>query len=76
MLTAENEMECCLKSTSQTGEHINLSNVFVCVPLPVIFVVAIILLSFLLFCRLSLVITRNISSKRRPPIQDQLNVSF
>ena len=49
MLTAENEMECCLNSTSQTGEHNNMSNVCVCVPFLVIFVVAIILLSFLLF---------------------------
>ena len=49
MLTAENEMECCLNSTSQTGEHKNMSNACVCVPFPVIFVVSIILFSFLLF---------------------------
>ena len=42
MLTAENEMDFCLYSPNQTGEHSNLSNVFLCVPLSVIFVVAII----------------------------------
>ena len=52
MLTAENEMDCCLNSPTQTVEHSDSLNVCVCVPLPVIFVVAIILLSFLHFCRL------------------------
>ena len=38
MLTAENEMDCFLNSPIQTGGHSNLSNVFDCVPVPVIFV--------------------------------------
>ena len=62
MLTAENEMDCSLKSPTQSGEDTNISNVFVCVAFPVIFIVAIILLSFPLSCRLSLFTTRNISS--------------
>ena len=55
MLTAENEMDCFLNSPIQTGGHSNLSNVFDCVPVPVIFVVAIFLLSRPLFCELFLV---------------------
>ena len=62
MLTTENEMDCCLKSPNQSGEHSDSSNVFVCVPLPVRFVIAIILLSFPLFWRLSLDTTRSNSS--------------
>ena len=42
MLTAESEMDCCLNSLTQTEEHSDASNACVCVPLPVIFVVAII----------------------------------
>ena len=76
MLTAENEMDCCLNSPTQTGLHTNLSNAVVCVPLPVIFVVAIILQSFPLLCSLSLVTTRNNSSLQHPPSQDQFNLSF
>ena len=60
MWTAENEMDCCLNSVAQTWEHSDPSNFFVCVSSPVILVVAIILLSFPLYCRLSLVTTRNI----------------
>ena len=52
MLTAENYRDCCFESPTHNREH---SNVFVCVPPPVTFFVAIILLSFPLFCRLSLV---------------------
>ena len=48
----------------------------VCVPHLIIFVVAIILLSFLLFCNLSLVIMRNISFSQHPLSQDQLNLHF
>lgn len=62
MLIAENEMDCCFNSPTQTGEHNNLSYVFVCVPLPVIFVViAIIGVSALLQVILKLSITRYIS---------------
>ena len=43
MLTAENEMDCVLNSPTQKGEHSDPSNVFVGVPIPVIFVLAIIL---------------------------------
>ena len=46
VLTAENEMDCFLNSATQTGEHSDASNVCRCVPLPVIFVVAINLLFF------------------------------
>ena len=38
MLTAENEMDCCLKSPNQIGEHSDSSNVCVCVPLSIRFV--------------------------------------
>ena len=62
MLIAENEMDCCLNSSTQTEEHSDSSNVCAFVPLPVIFVVAFILLSFPLFSAFSLVTTRNISS--------------
>ena len=31
MLTAENEMDCCLNSPTQTGEHSDSSNNDVCV---------------------------------------------
>ena len=48
----------------------------VCVPHLIIFVVAIILLSFLLFCNLSLVTMRNISFSQHPLSQDQLNLHF
>ena len=75
-LTAENETDCCFNSPTQTGEHSNPSNVVVCVPLPVIFFVAIILLSFPLFCRLSLDTTRNIFSQQQPQSQDQINLFF
>ena len=44
MLTAEFEMDCCLKSLNQSGEHSDYLNISVCVPLWVRFVVAIILL--------------------------------
>ena len=57
MLTAENEMDCCLNSPTQTVEHSDSLYVCVCVPLPVIFVVAIILLLFPPFCRLILLIS-------------------
>ena len=63
MLTAENEMDCFLNSPTQTGEYSDPSIVFVCVPLPVIFVViAIIGVSALLQVILKLSITRYISS--------------
>ena len=62
MLTAENEIDCSLKSPNQSGEHSDSLDTSVCVPLCVKFVVAIILLSFQLFWRLYLVTTRNISS--------------
>ena len=48
----------------------------VCVPPFILFVVAIILLPFLLFCYLSLVTTRNISFYQHPPSQNQLNLHF
>ena len=51
MLTAENEMDCCLTSPTKTEEHSDPSNIFVCVPLPDIFVVAVILVSFYPFVR-------------------------
>ena len=54
MLTAENEMNFCFNSPTRTGEHDNISDVCVYVPLPVIFVVAIILLSFPLFLQVIL----------------------
>ena len=77
MFIAENEMDCCFNSPTQYGEHSNPSNVFVCVPLPVIFVVvAITVVSTLLQVILKLVTTRNISSLQQPPSQDQLNLSF
>ena len=53
VLTAENEMDCFLNSPTQTGEQSDASNVCRCVPLPVIFVVAINLLSFPLLCGFS-----------------------
>ena len=62
MLTAENEMDCCLNSPTQTVEHSDSLYVCVCVPLPVIFVVAIILLLFPPFCRLII-----LSSLAAPP---------
>ena len=61
MLTAENVMDCCFNSPTQTGEHCHPSKSFVCEPLPVIFVVAIIVVSILLQVILKLVITSNIS---------------
>ena len=74
MLIGENEIDCCLNSTTQTGEHTNISNVFVCVPFPVIFVVAIILLSFPPLRALSLVTTGN--TRCNPLRQDQFNLSY
>ena len=51
MLAAENETDCCLNSVTRIEKHSGPSNVFVCVSFPVIFVVAIILLSFYPFVR-------------------------
>ena len=51
MLTAESETDCCLNSPTQTKEHSDPSNVSVCVSFPVIFVIAVILLSFYPFVR-------------------------
>ena len=64
MLTAENEMDCCFNSPTQTGEHCQplKKKKFVCEPLPVIFVVSIIVVSTLLQVILKLVTTRNILS--------------
>ena len=77
MFIAENEMDFCFNSPTQYGEHSNPSHVFVCVPLPVIFVVvANTVVSTLLQVILKLVTTRNISSLQQPPSQDQLNLSF
>ena len=56
MLTAENEMDCCLNSPTQTGERSDSSNNGVCVSFPVIFFVSIILQSLFLDT------TRSISS--------------
>ena len=53
MFIAENEMDCCFNSPTQYGEHSDPSNVFVCVPLPVIFVVVTITVVSS-FCKLSL----------------------
>ena len=76
MLTAENDIDCCLNSPAQTEEHSDSSNVCVCVLLSDRFVVVIILPSFPLSCKLSLVTTRNISSSQHHLLQGQLNLSF
>ena len=73
MLTAENEMGCCLNSLTQTEEHGNLS----C--FAYVFHLSLYLLSpssISTLCYLSLVTTRNISFYQHPPSQDQLNLHF
>ena len=67
MLTAESEMDCCLNSATQTEEHSGSSNACVCVPLSVMFVVAIILLS------LSLVTTERGIFRLNSTLQVKIN---
>ena len=71
MLTAEKEINCCCNPTTKEGEHRNTSYAFVCVPLSVEFVVAIIvqfLKRFTSFCSgyLELLTTRDNTSSQQP----------
>ena len=75
MLTAEKEINCCCNPTTKEGEHRNTSYAFVCVPLSVEFVVAIIarlLKRFTSFCcgYLELLTTRDNTSSQQPAGQE------
>ena len=80
MLTAEKEINCCCNPTTKEGEHRNTSYAFVCVPLSVEFVVAIIarlLKRFTSFCcgYLELLTTRdNILLHSNQLAKKQLNL--